>query len=161
MELDATFWALAALVLFFVLIAWLKVPGQMAAGLDKRAEKIRAELEEARRLREEANALLAEYQRRRKEAEQEASAIVSQARAEAKQIAAEAAEKTAEFVARRTAMAEQKIAQAEAQAVSEVKARAVDLAVDAAARIMAEKASGAGGNELLTRSIAEVKARLN
>lgn len=158
--MDATFWALVALVIFFGLIFWLKVPAQMAAGLDKRSDKIRSELEEARRLREEAQELLAEYQRRRKAAEAEASEIVSHAKHEAKLIAKEAAEKTEEFVARRTALAEQKIAQAESQAISEVKARAVDLAVDAAQKIMADKAKGPLAGELIAKSIAEVKTRL-
>ena len=76
MHFDATFWATAALFLFFALIAYLKVPGMMTKALDDRSDKIRNDLEEARRLREEAQQLLAEYQRKRKEAEQEAEGII-------------------------------------------------------------------------------------
>jgi F-type H+-transporting ATPase subunit b len=161
MELDATFWAFIALIIFLALLVYLKVPGQVTGALDNRAERIRGELEEARRLREEAKALLADFQRRRKEAEVEASQIVAAAKHEAELIASEARAKTEEFVTRRTAMAEQKIAQAETQAVADVKALAVDIAVAAAEKLIAVKATGKAAEDLLTRSIAEVKSRLN
>jgi F-type H+-transporting ATPase subunit b len=161
MELDATFWAFVALILFLALLVYLKVPGQVTGALDNRADRIRGELEEARRLREEAKALLADFQRRRKEAEAEASQIVAAAKHEAELIASEARAKTEEFVTRRTAMAEQKIAQAETQAVADVKALAVDIAVAAAEKLIAAKATGKAAEDLLTRSIAEVKSRLN
>jgi F-type H+-transporting ATPase subunit b len=161
MELDATFWAFVALIIFLALLVYLKVPGQIAGSLDNRADRIRGELEEARRLREEAKALLADFQRRRKEAEAEASQIVAAAKHEAELIASEARAKTEEFVTRRTAMAEQKIAQAETQAVADVKALAVDIAVAAAEKLIAAKATGKAAEDLLTRSIAEVKSRLN
>lgn len=161
MELDATFWAFVALIIFLALLVYLKVPGQVTGALDNRAERIRGELEEARRLREEAKSLLADFQRRRKEAEAEASQIVAAAKHEAELIASEARAKTEEFVTRRTAMAEQKIAQAETQAVADVKALAVDIAVAAAEKLIAAKATGKAAEDLLTRSIAEVKSRLN
>jgi F-type H+-transporting ATPase subunit b len=161
MELDATFWAFVALIIFLALLVYLKVPGQVTRSLDNRADRIRGELEEARRLREEAKALLADFQRRRKEAEAEASQIVAAAKHEAELIASEARTKTEEFVTRRTAMAEQKIAQAESQAVADVKALAVDIAVAAAEKLIAAKATGKAAEDLLTRSIAEVKSRLN
>jgi F-type H+-transporting ATPase subunit b len=161
MELDATFWAFIALIIFLALLVYLKVPGQVTGALDNRAERIRGELEEARRLREEAKSLLADFQRRRKEAEVEASQIVAAAKHEAELIASEARAKTEEFVTRRTAMAEQKIAQAETQAVADVKALAVDIAVAAAEKLIAVKATGKAAEDLLTRSIAEVKSRLN
>lgn len=161
MELDATFWAFIALVIFVGLMFWLKVPATIAASLDSRSDKIRSELEEARRLREEAQELLAEYQRRRKAAEAEASDIISHARHEAELITRDAAAKTEEFVARRAALAEQKIAQAETQALSEVKASAVDLAISAAEKIIAAKATGATADQIIANSIGEVKSRLN
>jgi F-type H+-transporting ATPase subunit b len=161
MELDATFWAFVSLIIFLALLIYLKVPGQVARALDNRADRIRGELEEARRLREEAKALLADFQRRRKEAEAEASQIVAAAKHEAELIANEARAKTEEFVTRRTAMAEQKIAQAESQAVADVKALAVDIAVAAAEKLIAAKATGKAAEDLLSRSIAEVKSRLN
>jgi F-type H+-transporting ATPase subunit b len=161
MEFDNTFWALVGLILFLGVVAWLKVPATVAKSLDQRADRIRGELDEARRLREEAQELLAEYQRRRKAAESEAAGILDQAKREAGQIAEEARRKTGEFVARRTALAEQKIAQAEAQAVADVRSSAVDLAVAAAGRLIAAKMSGAAADEQIEKGIAEIKARLN
>jgi F-type H+-transporting ATPase subunit b len=159
--MDATFWALVALVLFFVLIAYLKVPGMMAKALDERADKIRDELAEAKRLREEAQHLLAEYQRKRKEAEAEAAAIVAAAEREAAALTAEAKQKTEEFVARRNALSEQKIKQAETEAVNAVRAAAVDLAIAAAEKVLAKKADESVQQQLFKASVGEVKSRLN
>ena len=104
MAFDASFFALVGLVLFFVLIAYLKVPGMLSKSLDERAQNIQDELAEAKRLREEAQHLLAEYQRKRKEAEAEAAGIVAAAEREAAALTEEAKQKTEEFVARRTAL---------------------------------------------------------
>jgi F-type H+-transporting ATPase subunit b len=161
MSLDATFWATIALLIFIAILVWLRVPGQIGASLDKRSQKIRDDLDEARRLREEAQELLAEYQRKRKEAETEAEEIVAAAKREAELLAEEAAKKTSEFVERRTAMAEQKIAQAESQAVADVKASAVNLAVAAAESIIQEKVTGKTATDLISKGIDEVKAKLN
>ncbi len=161
MEIDATFWSLIGLVIFIGLIVYLKVPGMVAKSLDDRAEKIQDELDEARRLREEAQALLADYQRKRQDAEKEAEEIVAAAKHEAKVIAEDAARKTADFVTRRTALAEQKIEQAEAQALEEVRAKAIDVAVAAAGQIIAQKAKGTVADSLIKNSIAEVKAKLH
>ncbi len=161
MELDATFWATVALIVFLAFVLYLKVPAMVAKNLDERAEKIRDELAEARKMREEAQAILASYQRKRKEAQSEAEDIVTAARNEAQALSAEAKRKTEEFVARRTAMAENKIAQAEAQAMADVKAAAVDLAVIAAEKIVAGKVSGAAADKFIKSSITEVKANLN
>lgn len=157
----ATVWATVALVLFIALCIYLKVPGMVSRALDQRAERIRNELEEARRLREEAQALLAEYQAKRKAAEQEASEIVDVARREAAALAEDAKRKTEDYVARRTTMAEQKIAQAERDAVNEVRASAVELAVEAARKVLADKANAKVDADLFKTSVAEVKARLN
>jgi F-type H+-transporting ATPase subunit b len=108
--MDATFWATVALLIFLAIVIYYKVPGMIAGQLDQRAAKIQNELDEARRLREEAQQLLADYQRKRKEAEAEAQGIVDAAKREAKALAADAKVKTEEYVARRTAFAEQKIA---------------------------------------------------
>lgn len=159
--MDASFFALVALVLFFVLLAYLKVPGMMAKALDERADKIRDELAEAKRLREEAQHLLAEYQRKRKEAEAEAAAIVAAAEREAAALTAEAKQKTEEFVARRNALSEQKIKQAETEAVNAVRAAAVDLAIAAAEKVLAKKADDSVQQALFKASISEVKSRLN
>ena len=161
MHFDATFYAFVGLLLFLALIAYLKVPGMMAKGLDARAEKIQNELAEAKRLREEAQHLLAEYQRKRKDAEAEAASIVAAAEREASALTAEAKQKTEEYVARRTALSEQKIKQAEAEAIQVVRAAAVDLAIAAAEKVVAAKADSNVQSNLFQSAVGEVKARLN
>lgn len=161
MELDATFYALVGLIIFLALIVYLKVPGIVGKSLDARADKIRDELEEARRLREEAQSLLAEYQRKRKEAEKEAGEIVAIAQREAHGLLEEAKKKTEEYVTRRNKLAEQKIAQAEVEAVNEVRASAVDIAVAAASKILADKVDAKASADLFKSSLTEVKSRLN
>lgn len=161
MEFDASFWATVALFLFLALIVYMKVPGMMTKALDDRSDKIRNDLEEARRLREEAQQLLAEYQRKRKEAEQEAESIVAAAKHEADAMAKEAEQKTEEYITRRTALAEQKIAQAEGQALAEVRTAAVDLAVEAAEAVIEKKMTGAASTSMFKSSLAELKSRMN
>jgi len=157
----ATFWATVGLVLFLALVVYLKVPGMMAKALDERASKITNELAEAKRLREEAQALLVEYQRKRKDAETEAAQIVAAAEREAEMLTTEAKQKTDEFVARRTALSEQKIAQAESDAITAVRSAAVDLAVAAAESVIAAKSDAAVQGKLFSQAISDVKARLN
>ena len=159
--MDATFWAFVGLVLFIALMFYFKVPGMLTKALDDRSDQIRNELSEARRLREEAQRMLSDYQRKRGEAEEEAKAIVDAAHREAENLAAEAQVKTADYVTRRTALAEQKIGQAEAQAVAEVKAAAVDVAVAATQRILADKVSGKTQTDMFKRSLDEVQQRMN
>lgn len=159
--MDATFWAFVALVIFLGIVFYMKVPGMMGKSLDERANRIRNELDEARRLREEAQQLLAEYQRKRKEAEQEAGEIVAAAKREATNLVSEAHKKTEDYVARRTALAEQKIAQAERDAVSEVRSSAVDIAVEAARSVLAGKVDAKAGAELFKSSVQELKSKLN
>ena len=133
----------------------------MIEALDHRSARIKAELDEARRLRDEAGKLLAEYQRKQREAEREAEAIVAEAKAEAERVAAEARVKMEEFVARRTKLAETKIAQAEAQALADVRAAAADAAVTAAEKILRDTAKGKIADDLIAQGIADVKAKLN
>ncbi len=159
--MDATFWAFIAFLLFFAVIFWLKVPGKIGSSLDARAKKIENELEEARRLRDEAQSLLAEYQRKRREAEQEADDIVADAKAEAERLTAETNKALEEMIERRTKAAEIKIANAESQAVAEVRAHAAEVAVDAAGKILAGKVTGNTATKLISDGIAEVKANLN
>jgi F-type H+-transporting ATPase subunit b len=159
--MDATFWAFVALVIFIGIVFYMKVPGMLGKSLDDRADRIRAELEEARRLREEAQQLLAEYQRKRKEAEREAADILDAAKREAGQLVSEAQKKTEDYVARRTALAEQKIGQAEREAVQEVRASAVDIAVEAARVLLAHKVDSATGAKLFETSVRDVKSKLN
>lgn len=157
----ATLWATVALVIFLCIAIYIKVPGMIAKALDARADKISSELEEARRLREEAQQLLGQYQRKRKEAEQEAAAIVAAAKREADMLAAEAHKKTEDYVARRTALAEQKIGQAEREAIGEVRASAVDIAVEAARALLAGKIDAKAGADLFNASLQDLKSKLN
>ena len=148
MELDNTFWAFIALVLFLALMVYIKLPAWIGKQLDKRADDIRRELDEARRLREEARQVLAEYERKRKEAEAEAVEIRKAAERDAAIFLDEAKQKTEEYVARRQQIAEQKIRQAETDAANEVRASAVDLAVAAAGRLLADKTDDTRANAL-------------
>jgi F-type H+-transporting ATPase subunit b len=157
----AEFWVAVAFVAFLLILAYYKVPALIAKALDERAAGIRKELDEARRLREEAQALLADYQRKHRNAGQEAEAIVEQARREAEAYAAETRKSLAETVERRRKQAEDKIARAEVQAVEDVRAAAVDMAIAAAEKILREKAAGASGAALIDDSIRTIKARLN
>ena len=161
MAFDATFFALVGLIIFLAVLVYLKVPGMLAKSLDQRSDKIREDLAEAKRLREEAQHVLAEYQRKRKEAEAEAASIIASAEREAAALTAEAKQKTEEFVARRTALSEQKIKQAEADAVNAVRSAAVDLAVSAAEKVLASKTDEAVQQKLFDNAVGEVKTRLN
>jgi F-type H+-transporting ATPase subunit b len=157
----ATVWATIALLIFIGICIYVKVPAVISKSLDQRADKIRSELDEARKLREEAQSLLAEYQKKRKAAEQEAADIVEAAKREAAVLAEEAHKKTEEYVTRRTALAEQKIGQAEREAINEVRASAVDLAVEAARKVLAGRVDAKADGDLFKASLAEVKAKLN
>lgn len=157
----ASHWAFAGLLIFIGIVLYLKVPSMVAKALDARSAKIRNDLDEARKLREEAQSLLAEFQKKRKEAEQEAADIVTAAKREAELLVADAHKKTEEYVTRRTAMAEQKIAQAEREAVNEVRSSAVDIAVEAARKLLADNADVKAGEALFKSSLQELKTKLN
>jgi F-type H+-transporting ATPase subunit b len=159
--MDATFWALIGLIIFLGILAYIKVPAMMAGALDKRADQIRNELEQAKKLREEAQQLLAEYQRKRKEAEAEAASILSAAEKEAAILRDEAKAKTEDYVTRRTAMAEQKIQQAQTDAINEVRAAAVDLAIAAAENLIGNKVDAKASDALFKASLGDLKTRLN
>ena len=158
---DAEFWVAVAFVIFLGVLVKVGAHRLIIGALDDRGARIKAELDEARRVRDEAQALLAEYKRRRAEADREAEAIVVAAKAEAERLAAEAKAKVEDFVTRRTKMAEAKIAQAEAQALADVRAAAADAAVAAAELILSETAKGKVADDLIARGIRDVKAKLN
>jgi F-type H+-transporting ATPase subunit b len=158
---EAEFWVAVATILFLVVLVYFEVHKQVFDALDSRRARIQAELDEARRLKEEAQKLVAEYKAKQQEAEGEAKTLIEGARAEAERYAQEMREKMDEFVARRTKMAEAKIAQAESQALADVRAAAADAAVTAASDILAQNAKGKVGHDLIARSIADVKAKLN
>jgi F-type H+-transporting ATPase subunit b len=158
---DAEFWVAVAFVIFVAGLGYLGVHKMVAKSLDDRAANIKAELDEARRLRDEAAALLAEYQRKRQQAEGEAQEIIAGANAEADRLAIEAKAKIEEFVARRTKMAETKIAQAEAQATADVRAAATDAAIAAAEKILTAETKGKLAGELIAKGIEDVRKKLN
>jgi F-type H+-transporting ATPase subunit b len=155
------FWVVVSFIAFFAIVFYLKVPGLINKALDDRAEKIRRELDEARRLREEAQAVLADYQRRAREAEEEAKAIIDQSRREAEALEAETELRLKDSLERRTRLAEEKIARAEAQAIDDVRSTAIDVAVAAAEAILKEKSGGDKGNALIEDGIRKVSAHLN
>jgi F-type H+-transporting ATPase subunit b len=154
-------WVAICFVIFLGVLAYVGVHKKMLDALDHRSARIKVELDEARRLRDEAGKLLADYQKKQREAEREAEAIVADAKAEAGRVAAEARVKMEEFVARRTKLAEAKIGQAEAQALADVRAAAADAAVTAAEKILRDTAKGKIADDLVAQGIADVKAKLN
>ena len=158
---EAEFWVAVAFAIFVGVLIYLGTHKKLAEALDGRSARIKAELDEARRLRDEAADLLKTYQKKRDEAETEATAIIAEARAEAERVAAEARTKMEDFVARRTKLAETKIAQAEVQALADVRAAAADAAVAAAERILTDTAKGKVAEDLIAQGIADVKAKLN
>jgi F-type H+-transporting ATPase subunit b len=158
---EAEFWVALGFLVFIGVLVYYGVPKMMLDGLDKRGARIKGELDAALRLREEAEALLAEYRRKRQAADAEAAAIIAGAREEAERVAAEAKARMEEFVARRSQMAQTKIAQAESQAVADVRAAAAEAAVAAAEKILSQSAKGEVADRLVADGIRDVKAKLN
>ena len=156
----ATFWVMIALFIFIGGVIYLGVHKKIFAMLDGRADDIRKELEEARTLREEAQALLASYQRKQRDAEAEAEELVAQARHEAEQMAKEAEAAMSEQIARSTAMAEQKILSAQAQAVAEVQAIAADVAIAAAAQVLSDTMGDDKADRLIKDSIDGLEGKI-
>jgi F-type H+-transporting ATPase subunit b len=159
--MKAEFWVGVSFFGFVGLLLWYNVPALIGKALDERADRIRQELDEARRLREEAQELLADYQRKREAAEEEAKAIVEQARREADALTSETRKGLIESLERRSKIAEEKIARAEAQALAEVRSVAVDTAVAAAERVLASKVSAQAGAPLVDQSIRGLRGKLN
>lgn len=154
------FWVGVAFLGFIALLLYYKVPALITKALDARAETLRKEIEEARKLRDEAANLLADYKRRQGDAQKEADAIIDRAKQEAAALAAETRASMADMMQRRTKAAEDKIARAEAQAMADVRAAAIDAAVGAAHGVIGSKLTGQAGHDLVGRSIGELKGRL-
>ena len=161
MFFEPEFWVLVAFIVFLAIVVWAGGLRAITEGLDSRGKRVQAELDEAKRLRDEATAVLADYSRRREEAEREAEAIVAVAREEAERASREAHERMTDFVARRTAAAEAKIAQAESQAFAQVRAAAAEAAVRVSETILREEVRGEKGQELLARSLADIRTKLH
>lgn len=150
-----------AVLLFIGLLVYLKVPGKIGGLLDARAKRISDELDEARRLREEAQTVLASYERKQKEVEETAKEIVERARAEATKAADQAKADLKSSIERRLKAAEDQIASAEASAMREVRDRAVTVAVQAAREVIAKKMTKTAGEALIEDSIKSVSAKLH
>jgi len=157
---STTTWVAVAFVIV-VGFVWVKAKGKVVGALDGRAERIRARLDEARTLREEAQALLAEYEHKQKEALRTADEIVEHARTEADRMRRQAREDLEEAIARREKQAEERIAQAEAQAVREVRGEIVDVAIAAARRLVAERLDQGRQSALIDAAIDDLPARLH
>ena len=154
-------WVVVAFLIFVGFTIYLGAPKAITQALDDRSKKIRDELDEARRLRQEAQSLLADYQKKARDAEDEAKAIIDQARREAEALAFETKKGLAESLDRRAKLAQDKIARAETQALAQVRSSAVDAAVAAAEHILRNKTSGTAGADLIDQSIKDLKSRLN
>jgi F-type H+-transporting ATPase subunit b len=158
---DPEGWVLVCFLIFVAIVLYLGVPRIVAKALDSRADGIRKEIEEARRLKEEAAALLADYKKRREEADKEAEEIVAQAKHEAETYAIEARANLKDFIERQTKQVEDKISRAEGQATSEVRAAAIEAAVKAARSLIASKLDGGPASSLIEKSIQDLQGRLN
>ena len=156
---EAEFWVLLAVVMFVVGV-WKPARRAILGALDARAERIRDELEMARRLREEAQQALAEYQKRQREAAAEAEAILAHARTEADRIAAQAASNLEEALERRRRLAEERIAQEQAKALAEIRAVTVDVAISAARQAIVAELDEQRGAALIDAPIVDLPHQL-
>lgn len=161
MEFNEEFFVALGFIIFVLGVGYLGVHTKIAAALDHRAERIKAELAEAERFRAEAAEILASFEKKKAEAEAEAAALVAQAHVEAEGVAKEAQARMTEFVERRTKQAEEKIASAEALALSQVRGAAADAAVAAAETVLTNEARGGFGGELLSKGITDLKRLAN
>ncbi len=161
MHFDAEFYVAFGFVIFVIGLGYLGVHKKLNAALDDRAGKIRGELAEAKRLRDEADAVLQSFKKKAAAAETEAAAIVAQARTDAGIMAKETEARMAEFVSRRTKQAETKIAMAETQAAADVRAAAAEAAVSIAGAVFRADPKGTGASDLVGGEIARLKTRLN
>ncbi len=158
---DAEFFVAVGFVIFVLGLGYLGVHSKIAAALDTRSDKIAGELAEAKRLRDEAMALMASFEGKRAAAEKEAADIVAQAKSEAELMAKEASQRMTDFIARRTQQAEAKIANAEAQASADVRAAAAEAAAKLAEAIMKTEVRGDMAVQLVESNISGLKAALN
>jgi F-type H+-transporting ATPase subunit b len=158
---EAETWVAIAFVIFVGVLAYYQVHKSVLRSLDQRRDRIKSELDEARRLKEEAQALLASYRQKKEQVEHEAQAILAGAQAEAERLAKETATRMEELIGRRTQMAETKIAQAEAQAVADVRAAAADAGVAAAAHILSRTVKDNVAESLINEGVAALKTKLN
>src|SRR5436190_21673728 len=158
---EPEFWVAVAFVILMAVFAYFGIHRTVLTTLDHRSARIKAELDDARRLKEEAAKVLAEYKARHASAEREAEEIITGAKADAERIASEARAKMEDFVVRRTKTAESKIALAEAQALADVRAAAAEAAIAAASTILSQSVKGEVADDLLSKGIQDVREKLN
>ncbi|MBT3660559.1 MAG: ATP F0F1 synthase subunit B [Rhodospirillaceae bacterium] len=158
---DPTFWVLVSFTMFIGVLVYLKVPGMITGALDKRAEKIKADIDEAEKLLEEAQDLLATYQKKQREASDVAQEIKAKAKEEAERLKVHGRERMEDALARREKLAIERIAQAEAAAVDEIRTRTVDIAMDATRELLASKLSDGKAEAMVDDAIKELPNRLN
>jgi F-type H+-transporting ATPase subunit b len=161
MHFDAEFWDTVAFIVFAGLLGYFGLHKKIASALDARGARVKSQIDEAIALRKEAEALLASFVQKKKEAEDEAKAIIAQAQVEAELIAKEAHERAADFVQRRTKQAEDKIASAEMQALDQVRGAAADAAAKASEIVLKTQVKGSFGDELVEQDIAGLKRLLH
>ena len=158
---NTDFIVLMAFILFVGVLFYYKVPTLLGGLLDKRADGIKSELDEAHMLREEAQMLLASYERKQQEVKEQADRIVTAAKAEANEAADQARVDLEKSITRRLAAAEEQIGSAQAAAVKEVRDQAIVIAIAAAKDVIAKKMTAAEGNALIDSAIADVDAKLH
>ena len=158
---EPEFWVAVGFVILMGVFVYVGVHRTVLTALDHRSERIKSELDDAGRIKQEAANLLEEYKARRVSAEHEAQDIIAAAKAEAERVASEAKAKMEDFVTRRTKTAENKIALAEAQAIADVRAAAANAAVTAASSVLSQTVKGQVADDLLAKGIAEVRQKLN
>ena len=160
MHFDESFWVAAAFAIFVALVAS-PISRFITSALDKRAARIKQELDEAVRLKEEAQALLAEYQRKQKRCLEEADEIIDHARGEAERIVSSTKARLEEELARRTEVALQKIAQTEARVVEEIRDNAVDITISTARRVLADNLGADAAEEIVGKAISGMDQKLH
>ncbi len=158
---NTDFVVLLGFILFIAVLVYFKVPAMLGGMLDQRAEGIKSELDEARALREDAQTLLASFERKQKEVQDQADRIVTQAKEEAELAAEQAKVDLEQSIVRRLAAAEDQIASAEASAVKEVRDQAITIAIGAANDVIAKQMTATEGNKLIDAAIAEVDAKIH
>ena len=158
---NTDFVVLLGFLLFIAILVYNNVPGMLIGLLDKRSEDIKSELDEARALREEAQTILASFERKQREVQSHADEIVKTAKADAQVAADQAKKDLAASVARRLAAAQDQIASAEASAVKDVRDQAVAVAIAAAGDVISSQMSAANANKLIDNAIADVDSKLH
>lgn len=158
---NTDFVVLLGFIVFIAVLVYFKVPGMLGGLLDKRAEGIQAELDEAKALREEAQALLASYERRQREVQEQADRIIAHAKEEAQVAGEQAKVDLAKSIERRLAAAEDQIASAQAGAVKEVRDRAIAVAIKAAQEVVSKQMTAADAAKSIDEAISEVGQKLH